>query len=227
MSVVVESTDGFAVVGAVASGEESVAAVAELRPDLVLMDVNLPGIDGIEATRQIRRAASAPVVVLLSTHDEDDFDLSGCGAAAYISKSALSAARLQQVWSETAPRREPDPQSTAAVGGGYVEHSSARLDPVDDRRPAEGVHVDTADDEHELVAVAEGQADLAAGVLEHLHAAVVRRRLDVLGKPRRRDRRVDRHRVGPPERSGPRRQGGAQPRARQVRRIDAARQLAQ
>jgi DNA-binding NarL/FixJ family response regulator len=103
MSVVVDSTEGFAVVGAVASGEESVAAVAELRPDLVLMDINLPGIDGIEATRRIREIASAPVVILLSTHDEDDFDLSGCGAAAYISKSALSAARLRQVWSEQRP----------------------------------------------------------------------------------------------------------------------------
>ena len=100
MSAVVDETEGFAVVGAVASGEESVAAAAELRPDLVLMDVNLPGIDGIEAARQISEVASAPVVVLLSTYDEDDFDLSGCGAAAYISKSALSPARLLQVWSD-------------------------------------------------------------------------------------------------------------------------------
>ena len=64
------------------------------------MDINLPGIDGIEAARRIREIAPAPVVVLLSTYDEDDFDLSGCGAAAYISKSALSSARLRQVWSD-------------------------------------------------------------------------------------------------------------------------------
>ena len=99
MSAVVDETEGFAVVGVVASGEESVAAATELRPDLVLMDVNLPGIDGIQAAREIRAVASAPVVVLLSTYDEDDFDLSGCGAAAYISKSALSSARLLEVWS--------------------------------------------------------------------------------------------------------------------------------
>jgi DNA-binding NarL/FixJ family response regulator len=100
MSVVVDSTDGFVVVGAVASGEESVAATAGLEPDLVLMDINLPGISGIEAARLIRGATPAPVVVLLSTHDEDDFDLAGCGAAAYVSKAALSPARLQQVWSD-------------------------------------------------------------------------------------------------------------------------------
>jgi DNA-binding NarL/FixJ family response regulator len=108
MSAVVDETEGFAVVGAVASGEESVAAAAELRPDLVLMDVNLPGIDGIQAAREIRAIASPPVVVLLSTYDEDDFDLSGCGAAAYISKSALSPARLLQVWSNRHEQRAPE-----------------------------------------------------------------------------------------------------------------------
>src|SRR3954452_24007854 len=99
MSAVVEETDGFVVLGAVASGEESVAAAADLGPDLVLMDVNLPGIDGIEAARQLSERAAPPVVVLLSTYDEDDFDLSGCGATAYISKAGLSPARLLQVWS--------------------------------------------------------------------------------------------------------------------------------
>ena len=54
---------------------------AALRPDLVLMDVNLPGIDGIEATRRLTAAPDGPVVVLLSTYDEDQFDLAGsrCG----------------------------------------------------------------------------------------------------------------------------------------------------
>lgn len=104
MAAVVEETAGFVVVGAVASGEESVTAVAELRPDLVLMDVNLPGIDGIEATRQIGDREAPPVVVLLSTYDEDDFDRSGCHAAAYISKAALSPERLQQAWSAAQPR---------------------------------------------------------------------------------------------------------------------------
>jgi DNA-binding NarL/FixJ family response regulator len=108
MSAVVDETEGFAVVGAVASGEESVAAATELRPDLVLMDVNLPGIDGIQAAREISAVASAPVVVLLSTYDEDDFDLSGCGAAAYIAKSALSPARLLQVWSNRHGQQAPE-----------------------------------------------------------------------------------------------------------------------
>jgi DNA-binding NarL/FixJ family response regulator len=103
MAAVVAETDGFLVVGAVASGEESVAAAETLRPDLVLMDVNLPGIDGVEATRQISEGDTPPVVILLSTYDEDEFERSGCGAAAYISKAALSPARLLELWSAAAP----------------------------------------------------------------------------------------------------------------------------
>jgi DNA-binding NarL/FixJ family response regulator len=99
MSAVVDETEGFAVVGSAETGEESVAAARALGADLVLMDVNLPGIDGIEAARQISERDAPPVVVLLSTYDEDEFDLSGCGAAAYISKAALSPARLLDVWS--------------------------------------------------------------------------------------------------------------------------------
>ena len=60
MAAVVEETDGFVVVGSATTGEESLAAAAELRPDLVLMDVNLPGIDGIEATRRLVAEPDAP-----------------------------------------------------------------------------------------------------------------------------------------------------------------------
>jgi DNA-binding NarL/FixJ family response regulator len=98
IAAVVAETDGFVVVASIASGEESLAAVARLRPNLVLMDVNLPGIDGIEATRRMMLDADAPVVVLLSTHDEDDFDISGCGAASYVAKAAFGPDRLADAW---------------------------------------------------------------------------------------------------------------------------------
>jgi hypothetical protein len=84
-----------------------------------------------------------------------------------------------------------------------VESSSAGLDAIDDGQPVERVHIDTVDDEREIAAVVEGQTDLPHGVLEHLHAAVVRRRLDALSEPRGRDGRVDPDRVGPSHRCGP------------------------
>ncbi len=100
MSAVVEETAGFEVVGEACSGEESLLAAAELLPDLVLMDVNLPGIDGLEATRRLQESPSPSVVVLLSTYDEDagaHFVVES-GAAAYVTKSAFSADRLREVW---------------------------------------------------------------------------------------------------------------------------------
>ncbi len=99
MAAVVEETDGFVVVGEASNGESSVEASTQLHPDLVLMDVNLPGIDGLEATRQILHGgAGGPVVVLLSTYDEDDVDVAGCGASAYITKSAFGPDRLRSAW---------------------------------------------------------------------------------------------------------------------------------
>jgi two-component system response regulator AlgR len=105
MATIVEETDGFVVVGCVASGEESLDAAAELAPELVLMDVNLPGIDGIEASRRLTSTPAGPVVVLLSTYDEDQFDLSRSGAAAYVAKATFGPDRLSEVWAGSAGTR--------------------------------------------------------------------------------------------------------------------------
>ncbi|HEY7042386.1 MAG TPA: response regulator transcription factor, partial [Nocardioidaceae bacterium] len=68
---VIDEMAGFVVVGSVESAERSITAVAELHPDLVLMDVNLPAMNGIEAARRLTSANAGLVVLLLSTYDED------------------------------------------------------------------------------------------------------------------------------------------------------------
>ena len=93
-------TPGFVVVGAVPSAEGSLAAVAALRPALVLMDVNLPGISGIEATRIIRARPGAPVVVLMSTYAEDEVDWRSSGAAGFAAKGELGPGLLLELWDE-------------------------------------------------------------------------------------------------------------------------------
>lgn len=102
---VLRRAPGFELVGEAASGEDAVAAVEMLRPDLVLMDINMPGIGGIEATRLITTRAGAPVVLLCSTYQRADLpaDAQDSGAAAYVHKEELSADLLRRLWAEHRP----------------------------------------------------------------------------------------------------------------------------
>ena len=104
--LVVEATDGFDVVGEAETGEDSVALARELTPDHVQMDVNLPGINGLDATRQILDGQSEPVVVLLlSTYEEEEYAprAAECGAAAYIPKAVFGPDRLESAWAAAKP----------------------------------------------------------------------------------------------------------------------------
>ena len=104
--LVVETTEGFDVVGEAETGEDSVALARELTPDLVLMDVNLPGINGLDATRQILDGQNEPVVVLLlSTYEEEEYAprAAECGAAAYIPKAVFGPDRLESAWAAAKP----------------------------------------------------------------------------------------------------------------------------
>jgi DNA-binding NarL/FixJ family response regulator len=78
----------FDVVGIARNGREAVALAEHFEPDLVLMDVAMPLLDGVEASRVIREAPNAPTVVLVTGDDEDlDTRAYGAGAAAYLRKS--------------------------------------------------------------------------------------------------------------------------------------------
>ena len=100
MSAVIEETIGFKIVGEASSGEEAIVTADALLPDLVLMDVNLPGIDGVEATRRLLGRQSPPVVLLLSTYDEDAGArfVAECEASGYVTKSAFGPDRLREAW---------------------------------------------------------------------------------------------------------------------------------
>lgn len=98
--MVVEMTDGFEVAGEAESGQEAIGLVSELQPDLVLMDVQMPGISGIETTRRISALQDAPAVIVMSTHESGDYvDMAvSAGAVGFIPKSQFSFDTLVEMW---------------------------------------------------------------------------------------------------------------------------------
>lgn len=102
---VVTLSPGFEVVAEAASGEEAVAAALDRQPQLVLMDINLPGINGIEATRRIKDERPDTVVILLSTYTRDDLpaEADTCGAERYVHKEDFSPMLLRETWDERGP----------------------------------------------------------------------------------------------------------------------------
>jgi DNA-binding NarL/FixJ family response regulator len=106
-AAVIGATPGFAVAGVVGSGEESISAARRRRVDLVLMDVNLPGMDGLAAAARLQELADPPIVVLVSTYDEEEFTdrLLEVGTAGYLAKSRFGADSLIRVWQQAEAER--------------------------------------------------------------------------------------------------------------------------
>lgn len=102
---VVRATPGFDVVAEAATGEDALAAADRLHPHLVLMDINLPGISGIEATRRLTGSQPDVAVLLVSTYSAGDLpdEARTCGARAYVHKADLTPDVLAAVLDGTQP----------------------------------------------------------------------------------------------------------------------------
>jgi DNA-binding NarL/FixJ family response regulator len=88
--------DGYTIVGEAENGRSAIAASRLLRPDIVLLDVNLPDLDGFEVARELAAEPGAPAVVLTSSHDREDFgdSLPSSRAAGFVAKDELSGAAV-------------------------------------------------------------------------------------------------------------------------------------
>jgi DNA-binding NarL/FixJ family response regulator len=97
---VLARVEGFELIAEVDSGEAAVAASAELAPDLVLMDINMGELDGIEATRLITDVRPATKVILVSTYTVDEVPPAArtSGAVAYLNKDELSPRVVRRLW---------------------------------------------------------------------------------------------------------------------------------
>jgi two-component system, NarL family, invasion response regulator UvrY len=98
---VIEATPGFEAVGEASSGEEALGIVEELAPRLVLVDVRMPEMDGIETTRRIKAAHPEVVVVLISIEDATNIPAAArtSGAAGHMQKQDFGPVALKRLWS--------------------------------------------------------------------------------------------------------------------------------
>ena len=96
-SILLNAQPDIEVIGEAVNGQEAITRAAELRPDVILMDVRMPVLDGLQATRQIAAADGAPRVLVLTTFDLDDYvyEALRCGASGFLLKDA-SASELAE-----------------------------------------------------------------------------------------------------------------------------------
>jgi DNA-binding NarL/FixJ family response regulator len=96
--IILETEDGIDVVGEASDGAQAVSLVARTRPDVVLMDVEMPGMDGLEATRRIT-ADHGPAVLILTTFDRDDYLFTAlqAGASGFLLKNGTPEALIDAV----------------------------------------------------------------------------------------------------------------------------------
>lgn len=96
----VQSTEGFELVAEASSGEEALALAEELHPDMVLLEVRMHGLDGIETARRLPRVVPGVVIVLISLERLIDLpsSIATAGVAAHVRKQELSPGRLRGLW---------------------------------------------------------------------------------------------------------------------------------
>jgi DNA-binding NarL/FixJ family response regulator len=97
----IAATPGFEQVGEAASGPEALTLAADLQPDLVLVDVRMPGMDGFETARRIATVDPEALVVLISLDElpKSQSSTAPAGAATYLRKQELSTHKLRELWS--------------------------------------------------------------------------------------------------------------------------------
>jgi len=134
--LVLDETDDIEVVGEAADGSQALDVVNRTRPDVVLMDVRMPGLDGIEATRRIRAGGHPAKVIILTTFDLDEYVLAGlrAGASGFLLKDALAADLVSAVRVVAAGEAVAAPSVTRRLIAHYLGNMPAP--PAADQRLA-------------------------------------------------------------------------------------------
>ncbi|GAA5214709.1 response regulator transcription factor [Streptomyces thinghirensis] len=167
--MLLESQDDMTVAGEAANGVEATRMTAELHPDVVLMDVRMPGMDGIEATRRIVAGGGRSRVLILTTFDLDEYAYSGlrAGASGFLVKDAQPEELLSGIRAVATGDAVVAPSLTRRLLDAYVHHLPAATAP--DAAPDPRLTALT-DRETEILRVI-GQGWTNTEIAERLHLA--------------------------------------------------------
>ncbi|WBB59982.1 response regulator transcription factor [Streptomyces sp. WMMC500] len=186
--MLLESQGDMAVAGEAGGGAEAVRLVAELRPDVVLMDVRMPGLDGIEATRRIAASGGRTRVLILTTFDLDEYAFAGlrAGASGFLVKDALPDELLAGIRAVASGEAVVAPALTRRLIERYAHLLPAGAEPAG---PDPRLDVLTDREREVLRAVALGWTNGEIAERMHLAESTVKTHIGrILGKTGARDR---------------------------------------
>ncbi|MFF1716390.1 response regulator [Streptomyces sp. NPDC058268] len=169
--MLLESQDDMKVVGEAGNGSEAVRMTAELHPDVALMDIRMPGLDGIEATRRIVAAGDRTRVLILTTFDLDEYAHAGlrAGASGFLIKDALPEELLSGIRAVATGDAVVAPSLTRRLLDAYADHLPAHSG--DDSAPHRDPRLASLTDREREILTVIGQGWTNAEIAGRLHLA--------------------------------------------------------
>ncbi|MET7538832.1 response regulator transcription factor [Streptomyces sp. NPDC005349] len=186
--MLLESQDDLTVAGEAGDGAEAVRLAARLHPDVVLMDIRMPGLDGIEATRRIVACGDRTRVLILTTFDLDEYAYDGlrAGASGFLVKDALPEELLSGIRAVATGDAVVAPSLTRRLLDAYVQHLPATNAP---QGPDPRIAALTDREREILTVIAQGWTNSEIAARLHLAESTVKTHVSrILAKTGARDR---------------------------------------
>ncbi|MER7204955.1 DNA-binding response regulator [Streptomyces sp. CB01635] len=186
--MLLESQDDLTIAGEAGDGAEAVRLTARLHPDVVLMDIRMPGLDGIEATRRIVASGARTRVLILTTFDLDEYAYDGlrAGASGFLVKDALPEELLSGIRAVATGDAVVAPSLTRRLLDAYVQHLPATNAP---QGPDPRIAALTEREREILTVIAQGWTNSEIAARLHLAESTVKTHVSrILAKTGARDR---------------------------------------